>query len=59
MEVGAADPVKNKAALVEAYDYLGYYYVVKKDNAKAKTYYQKLKEVDPKNAKAAEALKAL
>jgi len=40
---------KNKKDLIDANVYLGYYYVLKKDYATAKPYYQKLKELDPNN----------
>lgn len=36
---------------VEAYEYLGYYYVKKKDEAKAKETWTKVKELDPTNEK--------
>jgi tetratricopeptide (TPR) repeat protein len=60
VEKGSADVTKNKKQLIEAYEYLGSYYAaVKKDNAKAKGFYQKLKDIDPSNSKANEALKTL
>jgi tetratricopeptide (TPR) repeat protein len=40
---------KNKKDLIDANVYMGYYYVLKKDYASAKPYYQKLKELDPTN----------
>ncbi|RYZ17263.1 MAG: tetratricopeptide repeat protein, partial [Sphingobacteriales bacterium] len=48
VEKGAAEPAKNKAALIEAYEYLGYYYALKKDNAQARSYFQKAKELGNK-----------
>lgn len=41
-----------KPNVVEAYEYLGYYYVTKKDDVKAKEYWTLLKEIDPANEKA-------
>lgn len=41
-----------KANLVEAYEYLGYYYVTKKDDSKAKEQWLIVKELDPSNEKA-------
>lgn len=41
-----------KPNIVEAYEYLGYYYVTKKDDAKAKEYWLIVKELDPSNEKA-------
>ena len=47
---------KNKKELIEANDYLGFYYFAKKDYASAKPYYLKLQELDPTNIKAKKAL---
>ena len=41
-----------KNNVVEANEYLGYYYVTKKDDAKAKEYWITVKELDPGNEKA-------
>ncbi len=41
-----------KPNIVEAYEYLGYYYVTKKDEVKAKEYWLLVKEMDPANEKA-------
>ncbi len=41
-----------KNYVVEAYEYLGYYYVIKKDEAKAKENWLIVKELDPNNEKA-------
>ena len=53
------DPVKNKVDIIEANAYLGYYYFIKKDNANSKTYWLKVKEIDPNNEKAKKALEAI
>lgn len=47
---------KNKNGAIEAYEYLGYYSMLQKDYAKAKCMYNKLKDIDPNNAKAKKAL---
>lgn len=41
-----------KKDVVEAYEYLGYYYVTKKDKAKADEIFKALQEIDPSNQKA-------
>ncbi|WP_317899159.1 tetratricopeptide repeat protein [Aurantibacillus circumpalustris] len=41
-----------KNNIIEANEYLGYYYVTKKDDAKAKEYWMRVKELDPANEKA-------
>lgn len=41
-----------KANVIEAYEYLGYYYVTKKDKAKADEIWNLVKTIDPNNAKA-------
>ncbi len=53
------DAKKYVKELTEAYEYLGYYYALVKDNAKAKETWLKLKEVDPANVKAQKALESL
>ena len=55
----ATDPVKYKKELIEAYSYMGYYHYQKKDNASAKSFFIKVKELDPANQKALDVLKAL
>ncbi|HEY4798595.1 MAG TPA: tetratricopeptide repeat protein, partial [Bacteroidia bacterium] len=47
---------KNKNGVVEAYEYLGYYFMLQKDYANAKCTYDKLKAVDANNTKAKKAL---
>lgn len=41
-----------RANVIEAYEYLGFYYVTKKDDAKAKENWTIVKELDPANPKA-------
>ena len=47
---------KNKKDLIEANEYLGYYYFAKKDYVQAKPYWLKVQELDPSNSKAKKAL---
>lgn len=56
IEKAKADPEKNKKELMEAYEYLGGYYFVRKDYAASKPYWLELKKLDPSNAKAKAAL---
>ncbi|MDX2002041.1 MAG: tetratricopeptide repeat protein [Chitinophagales bacterium] len=53
------DTEKYKKELVEAYEYLGYYYFVKDDLTQSKAAWQKVKELDPTNTKADEFFKSL
>lgn len=41
-----------KSNVIEAAEYLGYYYLVNKDNAKAKEYFGMIRDLDPNNKKA-------
>jgi tetratricopeptide (TPR) repeat protein len=59
IEYSKAEKEKNKKDLVEAYSYLGYYYLLKKSNSEAKNAWQMVKSLDPSNKKALDALKAL
>jgi tetratricopeptide (TPR) repeat protein len=62
IEMVGSDPAKiekAKGQLVTAYSYLGYYYLNKDMNAKAKEYYKKVLELDPTNKNAAEVLKQI
>ncbi|MBA3705653.1 MAG: tetratricopeptide repeat protein [Bacteroidetes bacterium] len=43
---------QNKNNIVEAYTYIGVYYINKKDNCTAKTYFKKVQELDAANANA-------
>lgn len=56
IEKAGAEIEKNKKDLIDAYEYLGYYNMLKKDYPKAKESWNKLKEIDPANAKAKKAL---
>lgn len=47
-----------KLNVIEACEYLGYHYLVVKDNAKAKEYFTIIKELDPSNKKQVEFFKS-
>jgi len=59
VELAGVDSEKNKKDLIDAYSYLGYRYLLEKDKPKAVAFYTKLKELDPGNKKADDALKIL
>jgi tetratricopeptide (TPR) repeat protein len=59
IEKAAANPDKSKNDLVEAYSYLGYYHFLKQDVQVSKSYWEKVIALNPDDAKAKEALKAL
>jgi tetratricopeptide (TPR) repeat protein len=50
---------KYKKELIEAYSYIGYYTLLKKDHVKSKEAWKKVRELDPANKKAEDALKLL
>ena len=47
---------KDNARLVEAYRYLGYYYLLKDDKNNSNIYWNKILEIDPNNETAKQAL---
>ncbi len=47
---------RDKANLLESYRYLGYYYTLSKEDAKASEYWHMVLEIDPENATAKAAL---
>jgi tetratricopeptide (TPR) repeat protein len=59
IEKASATPEKNKNDLVEAYSYLGYYHLLKEEHIVSKSYWKKVLELSPTDAKAKEALKAI
>jgi Tfp pilus assembly protein PilF len=59
IELAQADATKNKRNLVEAYGYMGAYYMNAKDNAQAKQNLDKALELDPNDELAKELLKGL
>jgi Tfp pilus assembly protein PilF len=54
--VASADVNKNKANLITAYSYLGFMALHNKDNATAKTNFEKVIGIDPENKEAKEQL---
>jgi tetratricopeptide (TPR) repeat protein len=59
VEIGTAAPDKSKNDLIQAYEYLGYYYDSKEDYPAAKSTFEKLKAIDPANEKAVAYLQAI
>jgi tetratricopeptide (TPR) repeat protein len=59
IEKASASPEKSKNELTEAYSYLGYYHFLKRELPLSKSYWQKVLALNPEDAKANEALKAL
>ena len=59
LEIAAPDPKTPKNEIGEAYRFMGYYYIQKEDNAKAKENYNKSLEYDPENKEAKDILKQL
>jgi len=53
-----ADPRYN-SILVECYSYLGYYFLVKKDNKNSKLYWNKILVLDPENSTAKKAIEGI
>lgn len=49
IQKAGADSIKNKNGLIEAYSYLGYYYLLQKDKEHASYYYKKVLALDPEN----------
>ncbi|CCY64973.1 tetratricopeptide repeat family protein [Prevotella sp. CAG:1124] len=58
-QLAQTEQANNPKLLIEPYLYLGYYYILKEDNATAKTYYEKVKAIDPQNSIANQALEVL
>ena len=50
---------KNRDGLIEAYQYLGYYFYLQKDNTKSKYYWEKLLMLDPNDKQAKDVLKVI
>ncbi len=59
VEFAVADKVKNKKNLIEACNYLGYYFVQQEDFESAIQYYNMSVELDPANEEATQALVVL
>lgn len=58
-QLAQAEHADNPKLLIEPYQYLGYYYIQQNDNATAKSYYEKIKAIDPQNPIANQALEVL
>ncbi len=58
-QLAQTEHADNPKLLIEPYLYLGYYYILKEDNASAKSYYEKVIAIDPQNAVATQALGVL
>jgi tetratricopeptide (TPR) repeat protein len=52
IEVASADTAKNTAELMEAYQYLGYHYMVNDNYTQAKRYFEKMTTLDPNDTEA-------
>jgi tetratricopeptide (TPR) repeat protein len=60
IEKGLTNPEKYKKELIEAYSYFGSYYInIKPDIPKAKSYFEKILQLDPAHAEAKEAINAI
>ena len=59
IEIAMTSPEKYKSDLVEAYSYLGFYHLLKQELVVSKSYWKKVLELNPEDARAKEALKAI
>ncbi len=59
VELAAGDPVKNKKDLITSYEYLSFYYFLKKQDNEAKEHLSKLLELAPENPTGLEIQKIL
>lgn len=59
VEIAGVDGAKNKTDLITAYQYLAYYYFVRKENDKAKAHLNSILLLDPANANAIEFKNAI
>ena len=59
VQIAQTEQADNPKLLIEPYLYLGYYYILKEDNATAKSYYEKVIAIDPQNQIATQALSVL
>ncbi|MBK7224677.1 MAG: hypothetical protein IPH96_04335, partial [Saprospiraceae bacterium] len=58
-EFASVDREKNKKNLIEAYKYIGYYYVKQNDKANAKIYFEQVTSLDPTDQEAVSNLTIL
>jgi len=56
LEKAAADPVKYSKDILEAYNYLGYYFLVNKDYCESLKYWDKISVLEPANENALSAI---
>ena len=60
LEVALQNPEKNKKDIIEAYEYMGAYYIqTANDVNAAKPYYEKILQLDPTNEQAKVFMKTL
>jgi tetratricopeptide (TPR) repeat protein len=59
LEKAAVDPVKYSKDIFEAYNYLGYYYLINKQYCESLMYWDKIAGIDPQNENALSAIKDL
>ncbi len=59
VKLASEEPAKNKKDLITAYEYLSFFYFIKKQDATAKEYITKLLELAPENPTGLEILKIL
>jgi tetratricopeptide (TPR) repeat protein len=59
VSIGQATPDKSKAELKEAYSYMGYYYIVKKQASLSKASWEKVLAIDPNDERAKEGMKVV
>jgi tetratricopeptide (TPR) repeat protein len=60
LELALENPEKNKKDIIEAYEYMGAYYIHKEQNVNmAKTFYEKILQLDPNNSQAKEFIKTI
>jgi tetratricopeptide (TPR) repeat protein len=59
IEKASTNPEKGKSDLIEAYSYLGYYHFIKNELQVSKTCWEKVLALNPSDAKAAEAIRAI
>jgi tetratricopeptide (TPR) repeat protein len=59
LEKAAVDSVKYGKDILEAYNYLGYYYLVNKQYCDSLSYWDKISQLDPSNENALSAIKDL
>lgn len=59
IDCAALDPAKNKANLINSYNYLGYYFAGKEDIDSAKLNFSKSLELDPSDKRAMDAMSTI